>query len=304
MDMSRVFGVFSRRAKAGSTKPAPLTAAFRTRVLMAFRDTVVPIGRAELFWFEVHGQLTYLHGKSRLSSSNAPSPMADGQGFVLECSDTDFLDFIEFGLASFQLGTDSQERLVREFNQFLLVDDLPYAVTDPVWTQRMERISEFGGSEHLVSHLTAYPQVIVRGSQVTYALAIEPALTLLKHPDFVSANAEFLDGLTDYRKRDYGDCLTKCGSAFESVLKVICTRNTWPYDQKDTADVLLKTVFSHKATLEPFLKEPLMIVATLRNRLSKSHGAGTAPKTVRPNRAEYAINATAAAILLLVNECT
>ena len=76
------------------------------------------------------------------------------------------------------------------------------------------------------------------------------------------------------------------------------------HDQKDTADVLLKTVLSHKATLETFLKEPLIIVATLRNRLSKSHGAGTAPKKVPPNRAEYAINATAAAILLLVSECT
>src|SRR4029450_5031974 len=30
----------------------------------------------------------------------------------------------------------------------------------------------------------------------------------------------FLNALEDYRKGDYGDCLTKCTSAFESALKI------------------------------------------------------------------------------------
>ncbi len=299
MDMTRVFGVFSRRTEAKALPPKPLTAEFRHRVLMALRDSLGDGDRLYGFWAEVHTKLQYLHGKPRLSSGNA-APFPDSLSFLLSCSDTDFLSFIEYALEShWQL--DSAEKVLAHFNQFLLVDDLPYAITDYIWTEIIE--TNMHGGKQKVRRLTAHPQVIVRGSQVTHALAIEPALTLLKRPEFVAANAEFLDGLSDYRKGDYGDCLTKCGSAFESVLKIICHRNNWPYDPKDTADPLLKTVFAHKATLEPFLKEPLMIVATLRNRLSKSHGAGTTPKKVPPNRAEYAINATAAAILLLVSEC-
>ncbi len=300
MDMTRVFGVFSRRTEAKALPPKPLTDAFRNRVLMALRDSLGESQRLDSFWPEIHKKLQYLHGTPQLSPGNPRTPMMDSIGFLLACDDSSFLDFIEYALESYW-HLDFPGKVVDDLNQFLLVDDLPYAITGYVWTDTIET-NRHGGKQK-VSNLTAHPQVIVRGSQVTHALAIEPALTLLKRPEFVAANTEFLDGLSDYRKGDYGDCLTKCGSAFESVLKVICHRNSWPYDPKDTADPLLKTVFAHKPTLEPFLKEPLMIVATLRNRLSKSHGAGTTPKTVPPNRAEYTINATAAAILLLVSEC-
>src|SRR6266487_2507827 len=282
MDLSRVFGVFSRRVESGTTPPKPLTETFRNRVLMAVRDALGDGDRAIEFWAEVHKKLQYLHGTPRLSPGNPRTPVMDAVAFLLTCSDSNFLDFIEYAFESYwHLGT--AEKVLGAVNQFLRVDDLPYAVTDYVWMDTMEEM--MGGRQRKGRRLSAYPQVIVRGSQVTHALAIEPALTLLKHPDFVAANAEFLDGLTDYRKGDHGDCLTKCGSAFESVLKVICARNQWPYDQKDTADPLLQTVFSRKPTLETFFKEPLMIVATLRNRLSKSHGGGTTPKKVPPNRA-------------------
>ena len=56
------------------------------------------------------------------------------------------------------------------------------------------------------------------------------------------------------------------------------------------------------AGLEPFFEQPLVLVATIRNRLSKSHGAGLNSRDVTEAKAEYAINATAAAILLLVKE--
>ncbi|MCK9354087.1 MAG: hypothetical protein M0P59_07995 [Gallionella sp.] len=134
-----------------------------------------------------------------------------------------------------------------------------------------------------------------------YQSAIQPTLQLLRHSDFVSANKEFMEALDDYRKADYGDCLTKCGSTFESVLKVICARNNWPYSASDTASPLLKTVVS-KSGMEPFFEQPLILVATIRNKLSNSHGAGLTPRDVTEAKAEYAINATASAILLLVKE--
>jgi hypothetical protein len=85
------------------------------------------------------------------------------------------------------------------------------------------------------------------------------------------------------------------------VLKVICARKKWPYSATDTASPLLKTVIANSG-LESFFEQPLVLVATIRNKLSKSHGAGLTSRDVTEAKAEYAINATAAAILLLVKE--
>ena len=131
--------------------------------------------------------------------------------------------------------------------------------------------------------------------------AMEPALNILAGAGFQHANKEFLEALEDHRKSDFGDCLTKCGSAFESVMKVICDKNSIGYKQTDTASVLLKTLLAN-AKLDGFWEQPLIMIATLRNRLSSSHGAGTQPKAVPEHVATYVVNATASAILLLCGE--
>jgi hypothetical protein len=149
--------------------------------------------------------------------------------------------------------------------------------------------------------LTAYPRVIRKDSEALHRTAIQPTLELLRGSEFEAANREFLEASEDFRKADYGDWLTKCGSAFESVLKIVCARRKWPYSETDTASPLLKTVIG-KSGLESFFEQPLILVATLRNKLSKSHGAGLTSRDVSEAKAEYAINATAAAILFLVKE--
>jgi hypothetical protein len=126
-------------------------------------------------------------------------------------------------------------------------------------------------------------------------------LNLLAQPHFQGANREFRAALEDYRKGDIGDCLAKCGSAFESVLKVICDRRGWAYSQNDTASALIKTVLS-KTALDGYFEQLLIIVATLRNRMSSAHGSGTVPRTPPRHVAQYAVNVTASAILLLVDE--
>lgn len=300
--MTSVFGVFSRRVKTSPTPRKRLTKEFRTRTGLALAEVLQR--QAGGFWEEIRRKFAYLLGKDSLTGLPGLSYITDAMLFVERCSDEHFLDFLEYALASGYVAMDEQARLVRDFNHFLSLDDLPYAITEAVWTESLEAVAPFGPTPRRVSRLTSPPQIIIKDSQTTYALAIAPALTLLKRPEFATANTEFLEALADYKKGDHGDCLTKCGSAFESVLKIICDRNQWPYDQKHTASTLLDTVFAKQTSLEGFLKEPLILVATIRNRLSKSHGAGTTPKTVHPNRAEYALTATAAAILLLVSECT
>jgi len=267
---------------------------------MLCRDTFERTGRHFEVWASVHAKLTYAQGRPRLTDKYTPDLMTDAVAFLTTCSDEHFLDFLEymFETADTFLSNDTEQALVKDINRFLLVDDLPYAVTDYIW--QVSTVKPQFGAERTIFRLTAYPQVIRRDSQVTHSYAVGPALNLLAESAFRSANKEFLEALEDYRKSDFGDCLTKCGSAFESTLKIICARNKWASDQTDTASTLLETVFSNSSKLEPFLKAPLILVATLRNRLSKSHGSGTELRDVTHEKAEYAINATAAAILLLV----
>ena len=84
-------------------------------------------------------------------------------------------------------------------------------------------------------------------------------------------------------------------------MKIICDRKGWPYNQTDTAGVLLKTVLRH-SSLDSYFEQPIMLIATIRNRLSKAHGLAFNRKTVSKHVAHYVINATASAIVLLIDE--
>jgi hypothetical protein len=136
---------------------------------------------------------------------------------------------------------------------------------------------------------------------VIHAEVITPALQVIADPKFKTANQEYLGALEDYRKADYGDCLTKSCSAFESIMKIICDKKGWAYTQNDTAGTLVPIMIKN-LKIDPFFESTLMIIATLRNKLSTSHGAGTKPKAVSQNLARYSLNMTASAIVFLINE--
>jgi hypothetical protein len=133
-------------------------------------------------------------------------------------------------------------------------------------------------------------------------MAVKPALQLLADQRFTSANQEFMEALEDYRHGDYGDCVTKCNSAMESVMKIICERRGWSYNPNDTAHKLTQIIISESG-LDGFFDPLIGIIATLRNRLCSAHGAGTQRRSVPEHLARYAINVTASNILLLIDEC-
>jgi hypothetical protein len=309
MRLDSIFKVFSRRSPSPKARDKALTPEFRTRIIMLCRDTLsgakseYPRGDyTQEFWSYVHTKLQYLHGRPRLSNSNVASQAEDALTFLSKCNDAHFLDFVEmiFQFEWLWKACPNEKELVEDVNRLFEVDDLPYALTNFVREKGLERL--FGrGQETEVTRTVAYPQVIRKDSQVEHAMAIEPALSLLRDASFTSSNGEFLEALADYRKGDYGDCLVKCGSSFESVMKIICHRKGWPYQQSDTASMLLRTIIP-RTNLDPFFEQPLLVIATIRNRLSKGHGAGTQQRDVPRHVARFAINATAAAILLLVEE--
>ena len=320
MNFSHIFGVFSKRNKTSGRGSNPLPPEFRHRVLQLCTETFTGYQgmwgtpHISLFWSDIHSKLRYLHGRPTLANTRTTSIDADAINFLLNCCDNYFLDFVEMIFHSPLLwetpptlngqAIDPQE-LVESVNHLFEVDELPYYLTRFSFPEA--KPTEVHGviQPYLPSSgppmIEAYPQVIRRESQTLHETAIEPALLLLTNPALTEANREFLEALGHYRKGEYADCLSKCGSSFESVMKVICDRKGWPYKQTDTASTLLSTVLP-KTSLEPFFKEPLTLVATMRNRLSRSHGAGVQHRTVSKHVGQYAVNATASAILLLVEE--
>jgi hypothetical protein len=149
----------------------------------------------------------------------------------------------------------------------------------------------------------AFPRVARVDEEITHTEGVIPALSVLAYPAYAGGDDEFRGALQDYRAGDYVDCLGKCGSAFESVLKVLAVRNgIKPQPDKDTAGHLIPSVLA-KSTLDAgTFQEPLTLVIRMRNLLSSSHGGGATVRNVERHVAQYAITATAAAIVLLVQD--
>jgi hypothetical protein len=229
------------------------------------------------------------------------SRIDDTLAYLLGCPHEHFLAFIEyiFKLDFYWRICPDENQLVEQINHLFLIDQLPYALTPFV---REKEIEVFYGTETEVYKIVSHPKVINRENEFAYSSLIQPTIKLLLDEGFSYANKEFIDALEDYRKGDYGDCLTKCASSFESTMKIICTRNHWHYNETDTASRLLHIVME-KSDLDSYFEQPLIITATIRNKLSTSHGSGTQLRKVPPSKVRFAINATAAAILLIVEHC-
>ena len=335
IDLSPIFNVYSLREQrsAGMDK---LTLEFKNRVRLSCIRMVHPYDhhsgagrKIPDFWTILWDKLRYRHGRIELLEQYSSSSIAEIEQFLSECSDEHYLDFIEMFFQSKQLPmyfSDGElKEAVGNINEFFRQDDLPYSLTEFSISKsrtigpgirrlqsRLRRRSKRPTLPWLVSSdmqpislpiriptIEAYPQIIRVENEVTHRAAIEPVLTLLSAPAFREANREFLDALAEYRKGDYRDCVTKCGSALESVLKIICEQKGWPVDRG--AARLLNTVL-RETNLPTFLNQPLSQTATIRNQLGSAHGAGAQPREVPEHLAQYTINLTASVILLLVEE--
>ena len=314
MDFSSIFDVFSKRPQPPDKAGRPLTAEFRYRVLQLCTTTFPdrPFGYElnrsadAIFWLDMHERLSYFHGRAILAEITTNSRSEDAVEFLSDCNDDHFLDFIELVFKWQRLWDFNIDphKLLKSVNELLEVDDLPYYLTEFVFSRPESPKSELPPGVDVFpsfGQVMANPQIIRRDSEALHQTAIQPTLTFLADPAFKAANQEFLDALGHFRKGEYADCMAKCGSSFESVMKVICDRKKWPYQQTDTAETLLNIIFE-KTGMETFFKQPIMLVATMRNRLSSAHGAGAQERNLPKHRAQYAVNATASAILLLVGE--
>lgn len=302
---AKVFDVYSRRSDSPIKVIHEIPDTTRTRIIIWCRDTFSNFG-IDNFWQEILKILHLLYGRYPLyrNSLQNDSAIDDMFKFLRSCQGNEFLNFVEyiFRVESLRYLNLPVNDLVAEINELISVDKLPYYLTELITEEIpavMPGIPNSGRSYQIKT--VSYPKIIMKENEAIHQQVTVSTLTLLQRPIFLNANKEYLDAFEDYRKDDYGDCLTKCGSAFESVMKILCEKKKWKYDPKETVGGLVKIMLD-KMSIENYFEPLFMIVATLRNKLSKSHGAGTKPREATRSQAEYALNATASAILFLTAE--
>ena len=219
--------------------------------------------------------------------------------FYLNCDKNEFCNFIEL---SFKLKTISKILGKRERSQLVGVINRIFSLYS-LYNVQLE-LTPFAYNRNILE----YPRVIIKAEPLMYKEAIEPALSVLRVPRFQPAYYVFLDALSDYQNEHFSGCMTKCGSAFESVLKILHGQFESQTSKKHIpVPKRIKHIVKH-LKLDEFLTPTLELTPTLkvipklRNEFGDAHGHGEEVVNVSPHIAQYAVNCTASAILMLVNE--
>ena len=219
------------------------------------------------------------------------------------CDHEKALDFIEF---CFQVrGNCGKQKGVDAINGVLQDAAIGYELTSfrTIDTGRPGKL--FGLTCGTVVEYQ-YPRIIRRDSQYMHSEAVQPALNVLTDERYRGASEEFLNAHEHFRHTRYQECLNECLKAFESTMKIICHEKGWPYNQNDTAKVLIQKCLDN-GLVRTFSQQQLTSLRTLlesgiptiRNKLG-GHGQGVQQHDVPAHLARYALHLTAATILLLV----
>ena len=143
-------------------------------------------------------------------------------------------------------------------------------------------------------------------SQFIHSEAVKPVLHLLgKDKKYAGANNEFLSAHEHYRHERYKECLNDCLKSFESLMKAIHEKHSWPYDSGATAKTLINSCLTNKLVPEylqnQFSSVRLLLesgIPTVRNKRG-GHGQGTEVSTVPEHLASYTLHLTATNLLFL-----
>lgn len=145
-------------------------------------------------------------------------------------------------------------------------------------------------------------------SQYLHSEAVKPVLHLLDYSkEYRGANDEFLSAHEHYRHKRYKECLNDCLKSFESLMKAIHQKHSWPYNQNDTAKKLINSCLSNNLVPEylqnQFSSIRLLLesgIPTVRNK-EGGHGQGADIVNVPEYLASYTLHLTATNLLFLMN---
>lgn len=206
---------------------------------------------------------------------------------LFECDDEEIMDFFQ---VCFQCrGYAGGQRTVNELNKVLEEENIGYEISD----FQQEKLS--GGSFRTIP-----PTILKKDEKTLHHEVVHPCLHVLSDDRFRNARQELLKAFDEYRNVDYPDSITDAGSAFETVLKTICTHKKWRYSPTDTCSALLE-VCRAKGLFHPFYRTVLEGTATIRNKIGDAHGKGPKPEfTATKELAEHMLYTVCNNINLLI----
>ena len=142
-------------------------------------------------------------------------------------------------------------------------------------------------------------QLVQFSSQVAHTQIIHQALFLLNNRYYRGPDQEFRLAFEHYKKGRAKETISAASNSFESLMKAICDKRKWDYDNNLPAGKLLK-ILRDNNLFEKELFDPLSHgLPTVRNQFS-GHGDGANPKQVSMEIAEYALHLAASNMILLV----
>jgi len=231
---------------------------------------------------------------------------------VFQLNQDDQFNPRDTALFNFLLSTDDLDKALDVVElSFRIVDRLirgNYRYESSISIAPDDAISElnFRFREHRVGYQFESGQIVRMDAQILHAEVVKPVLQLLGEDIYAGANEEFLKAHEHYRRGNHQECLNECLKAFESTMKAICSKRSWPYNQDDTAKRLISTCFSNDL-IPDFLQSEFTAlrsvlesgVPTSRNKLS-GHGRGVQQRRTPEYFVSYVLHMTATSILFLV----
>lgn len=162
--------------------------------------------------------------------------------------------------------------------------------------------------EHGIGYQFESNELIRIDSLIVHSEVVKPVLKILTNPIYAGANEEFLKAHEHYRNNRNQECLNECLKSFESVLKAICEKNCWSYNQNDTSKKLIKICFDNHlipsylqtqfSSLQQLFESG---IPTIRNKNS-GHGQGVHQIQVTNEITSYMLHLTATNILFLTQQ--
>jgi hypothetical protein len=148
-----------------------------------------------------------------------------------------------------------------------------------------------------------FPRIIRKDAEFLHSEVIRPCLEALGRPGFETSLAEMMTAHEAYRNKQYADAITDACSAFESVMRTICTRKKWTFNpDKDTCGSLAK-ILAANGLFYSFYTPLFEVVGTIRNKMSDAHGRGPSPQHKADKEyADHMIQFTSANITMLIKK--
>lgn len=169
-------------------------------------------------------------------------------------------------------------------------------------------IKELNGrlKEHGIGYQYIEGEIIKVDSQLIHTEIVKPALLLLHAKDYAGAQQEYLSAYEHYRHGKHKEALNDCLKAFESTMKIVCSKQGWGHDANATAKVLIK-ICMNKGLIPSFWQNNYSSLISLlessiptgRNKLG-GHGQGAEPISVPDYLVAYMLHMTASTIVFLV----